>query len=420
MKNIKRIGIAALAATTALTLTSCGFGGGSGGSGGSGGDGDAGGDVTLDLLVPSYSDQTKALWEEVVAGFEEANDGITVNLDVQSWDNLESVVSTKIQAGEAPDIYNGGPFAGFAADGLLYDVEEVTSPDTFADFQESFIANEQLEGTTYALPFIASARALFVNDDLLSQAGVEAPSNWDELLDAATKVSGLGNGIAGYGMPLGSEEAQAEAAVWLWGGGGSFGDESTITIDTPENLAGAEQIKKMIDAGATQSDPGSTQRSPLMDIFIQGKIGMQVGLPPTVGQIAENNPELNYSIVPIPTQDGSAFTLGVADRLMAFENDGDKAEAITAFFDYFYTADVYVPWVQAEGFLPVTKTGAEALSGEESLQPFLEVLPGAQFYPATNAQWQVADGAFKSLFGQLQSKDAATVLAEIQAQVDAG
>lgn len=418
MKKSLRFGAVAITATATLALASCGFGG----SGSDGGDtGDAGsGTTTIDLLVPSYSDNTKGLWEDVIAGFEAENEGIKVKLEVQSWDNLESVIATKVQGGEAPDIYNGGPFAGFAADELLYDVEEVTSPETFADFQESFIENEQLDGTTYALPFIASARALFVNDDLLAQAGVEAPTDWDSLLDAATQVSGLGNGIAGYGMPLGSEEAQAEAAVWLWGGGGTFGDESEITVDIPENLPGAEQIKKMIDAGATQADPGSTQRSPLMDIFIQGKIGMQVGLPPTVGQIAESNPDLNYSIVPIPTQDGSPFTLGVADQLMAFQNDGDKAEAITAFFDYFYSADVYVPWVQAEGFLPVTKSGSEALAGEEALAPFLEVLPDAQFYPSTNAQWSATDGAFKSLFGQLQTKPAADVLAEIQAQVDAG
>lgn len=345
---------------------------------------------------------------------------ITVNLEVQSWDNLERVISTKVQGNDAPDIYNGGPFTGFAADGLLYDVEEVTSPDTFADFQESFVQNEQLDGTTYALPFIASARALFVNNTLLQQAGVEAPTNWDELLDAATRVSALGGGVAGYGMPLGSEEAQAEAAVWLWGGGGSFGDASEITVDTPQNLVGAEQIKRMIDAGATQADPGSTNRSPLMDIFIQGRIGMQVGLPPTVGQIAENNPELDYSIVPIPTRDGSPFTLGVADRLMAFQNNGDKAEAIRAFFDYFYSPEVYVPWVQAEGFLPVTKSGAEQLSGEESLRPFLDVLPDAQFYPSTNPSWSAADGAFKSLFGQLQTQPASDVLSQIQAQVDAG
>lgn len=414
MKKSLRFGTAAIAAVATLSLASCGFGGSAGDGG------DAEGSTTLDLLVPSYSDGTKANWEAVIEGFEDANPDIDVKLEVQSWDNLEKVVSTKIQANEAPDIYNGGPFAGFVGDELLYPVEDVVSEETFADFQESFIANAEVDGTAYALPLIASARALFVNNGLLEQAGVEAPTDWDSLLDAATKVSALGGGVAGYGMPLGSEEAQAEAAVWLWGGGGSFGDASEITIDTPENLEGAEQIKKMIDAGATQADPGSTQRSPLMDIFIQGKIGMQVGLPPTVGQIEEGNPDLDYSIVPIPTKDGSPFTLGVMDQLMAFQNDDDKKDAITKFFDYYYSADVYVPWVQAEGFLPVTKSGSEALSGEEALKPFLDVLPDAQFYPSTNAKWSAADGAFKSLFGQLQSKPAQDVLTEIQAQVDAG
>ncbi len=416
MKKSLRFGLVAVATVATLSLASCGFGG----SGGGGGGGEAGDKVTLDLLVPSYSDATKGLWEDVITGFEKENPDIKVNLEVQSWDNLEKVVSTKIQSGEAPDIYNGGPFAGFVADELLYPVEDVLSPETYSDFQESFLANAEVDGTAYALPLIASARALFVNNTLLEQAGVDAPTDWDSLLEAATKVSALGNGVAGYGMPLGSEEAQAEAAVWLWGGGGSFGDASSITINTPDNLAGAEQIKKMIDAGATQADPGSSNRSPLMDIFIQGKMGMQVGLPPTVGQIAEDNPDLDYSIVPIPTKDGSPFTLGVMDQLMAFENDGDKAEAITKFFDYFYTADVYVPWVQTEGFLPVTKSGSEALSSEEALVPFLEVLPDAQFYPSTNSQWSAADGAFKSLFGQLQTQPAADVLKQIQDQVDAG
>src|SRR5918994_1612096 len=114
-----------LAATTGLTA--CGFGGSSGEASGDG--------TTLDLLVPSYSDATQGLWEDVIAGFEDENPDISVNLEVQSWDNLESVIATKIQGGEAPDIYNGGPFAGFAADELLYAAEEVVSPEVFSDFQ---------------------------------------------------------------------------------------------------------------------------------------------------------------------------------------------------------------------------------------------------------------------------------------------
>jgi multiple sugar transport system substrate-binding protein len=416
MKNRSNVGMAvAIAAVAAVTLAGCSGGGDTAGGGG---------ETTLTFLVPSYSDNTKALWEDVIDGFEEENPTITVELEVQSWDNLNDVVTTQIQAGKAPDIMNGGPFAGFAADELLYPIEDVTSPETLEDFQESFVEASSVDDVQYGAPLIASARALFVNNALLSQAGVTAPpTTWDELLDASVKVSALGNGIAGYGMPLGSEEAQAEAAAWFFGGGGTFGDAKEIEIDgVPENLEAATFMQKMVTEGATQADAGSTDRSPLMDIFVQGKIGMQIGLPPTVGQIEEGNPELDYSIVPIPTKDGESVTLGVADHLMAFDNgDDDKKEAITAFFDYFFTADVYTTFVEAEGFLPTTVTGSEALSGEESLKPFLDLLPDAQFYPSTNPKWDATNAAMKSLLGQIaQGKDPAEVLKEIQTAADAG
>ena len=412
-KSVRITATVASAAIASMMLASCGF------SNQPTADGDG---TSLDLLVPSYSDGTQALWEDVIDGFENDNPGITVNLEVQSWDNLNDVVTTKVQGGQAPDIMNGGPFAGFAADDLLYPAEDVTSPETLADFQPTFADNASVEGVQYGLPLIASARTLFVNNDLLEQAGVSTPpTTWDELLDAATKVSALGDGVYGYGLPLGSEEAQAESAIWFYGGGGGFGDESAITIDTPENLAAAEFIQKMVDEGATQPDAGATDRTPLIDVFVQGKIGMIEGLPPTVGQIDDGNPELDYSLVPIPTKDGSPFTLGVADHLMAFQNDGDKQEAITAFFDYFYSSDVYVNWVTTEGFLPTTVTGGEALADDEVLAPFLDALPNAAFYPSTNPQWSATDAAFKSLVGQLaQGKDPADVLAEIQAKSEEG
>lgn len=405
----------ALAAVATIALTSCGFGGSSGGGGG---DGDG---TTISMLVPSYSDATRGLWEDVIEGFEAENDGVTVDLEVVSWDDLDSVVTTSIQAGEAPDILNGGPFTGYVGDDLLYPIEDVVSPETLDDFTDSFIENASVDGVQYGAPLIASARALFANTALMQQAGVsEVPATWEELQAAATAIAGLGNGIAGYGMPLGSEEAQAEAAIWFYGGGGGFGDADAITIDTPENLAAAEFMRGMIDAGATQPDAGATDRSPLMDVFVQGQIGFQIGLPPTVGQIADNNPELEYEVAPIPTLDGSPFTLGVADHLMAFRNDEAKQEAITAFFDYFYTAEVYTTWVSAEGFLPTTDSGNEAMSGDEAIQPFLELLPDAQFYPSANPAWQATDAAFKENFGLIATDDPATVLQTIQAAADAG
>jgi len=415
MKYIRRTASVAAIAAASLALSSCGFGG----SGGGGGDAD--GATTLDMLVPTYSEGTKGLWEGVIADFEAANEDIEINLQVESWDNLESVLNTKIQAGSAPDIYNGGAFSGFASEGLLYPAEEIASAETLADFQESFAANEEVEGTQYGLPLIASARAMFYNTELFEEAGVDAPpTTWDELYDAAEAITEE-TGKPGYGMPLGSEEAQGEALIWFGGNGGGYGDENTIAVDTPENVEAAEFMQKMIDDGLTQSDPGSTQRTPMLNVFFQGQIGMVYGLPQNVGQIAEEYPDLEYGIAQVATADGSPATLGVADRLMAFQNDGDKAEAITRFMDYFYSQEVYTNWVESEGFLPTTKSGSEALEGDEDLKPFLDMLPDAVFYPTTNPNWSATDGAMKSLFGQIgQGKDPSDVLGEIQQRADRG
>ncbi len=173
-------------------------------------------------------------------------------------------------------------------------------------------------------------------------------------------------------------------------------------------------MQSLIDAGVTQPDAGSTQRTPLGDFF-QVKIGMVVGLPPYVGMIEEKNPDLDYGIVPMPTRDGGATTLGVADHLMAFDN-GDEAQqcAISAFMDYFY-GERYLNWVETEGFLPVTKSASDKLKDEPALAPFIEVLPDAQFYPFTNPMWPDAQGAIQSLIGQIaQGKDATAVLTEIR------
>jgi multiple sugar transport system substrate-binding protein len=411
MKKSLRWGAAIATATVAtMTLASCGFSGGSGGS--------SGGAQSLDLMVASYSDNTKAEWQQIIKDFEAKNSGIKVNLDVESWTDINNVIKTRIQAQKQPDILNIDAFAGFAADDLLYPAKDIVSASTLDDFQDAFKKNASIDGTQYGLPFIASARALFYNKDDFSKAGISAPpKTWAEFEEDAGKLKAAG--VTPYGMPLGSEEAQAETAIWFYGAGGGYGDSKKLTIDSSQNVEGATEMKKIIDQGYTQPNPGSTNRTPLLNVFIQGQLGMQVGLPPTVGQIKDKNQSLKYGIAPIPTKDGSSFTLGVADHLMAFKSKADKTASIKKFLDYFYSKDVYTKWVKAEGFLPTTKSGADAMSSDETIKPFLDLLPNAKFYPSTNPNWSAAQGAIQSQIGQLgQGANPADLLKSIQAKAD--
>lgn len=409
---MRRVTLAVVVATTAaLGLAGCGSDSG----------GDSGGNVSLELLVPVYGDKTKPYWEQLVKEFEAKNSNIDVKLETQSWDDIYNVMTTKIQNNKAPDILEldaAGP--AYASDDLLYKADEIVSPATYKDIEPAFIDSAKIKGQAYGVPTVASTRALFYNKTLFQQAGIaKPPTTWDELLEDAKKISALGNGTYGYGMPLGSEEAQAETSIWAYGAGASWEKSGKMTIDTPQATDALTFMKKMIDEKATQPNPGATDRTPLLDVFIQGKIGMIEGLPPIVGQINEKAPNLDWAIAPSPTKDGKPVTLGVADYFVGFNNDENKQGSIAKFLDFFYEKTNYVKFNDNEGFIPATKSGAEAAASKPELKTFLASLPDAKFYPATNPAWGQTSGAFKDLVGQIETKAPADVLKEIQAKADA-
>lgn len=232
----------------------------------------------------------------------------------------------------------------------------------------------------------------------------------------------MNDGTYGYCMPLGNEEAQAELAMWILGDGGGYGDSTTLTINSPQNIEAVTFMKSLIDEGLTEPDAGSTQRTPMINnVFMQGKCAMAVGLPPFIVMFADSAPDLKYSIANMPTKDGSPVTLGVADHLMVFNNGDDaKGQAAGAFIDFFYQQANYVKFVDTEGFLPTTKSGAAGTTMTQ-FKIFTDLLPDAHFYPSTNPNWGATQGLIQQQIGTIaQGADPKTVLDAIQASSSSG
>ena len=387
-------------------------------------------DITLDVIICQYGTQTNDWFTgtgmngtSFVKKFEEANPGIKLNLEVVSWNDVYTVVSTRISNNNAPDILNLDSFADYANEGLLLPVKDYCPEELFNDFFPSFIAQSVIDDTVWAVPDRASARALYYNVDLLEAAGVEVPTTWAELEDVCQAlVDFYGGDVYPWGIDMTTDEGQAAFAYYAWGNGGGFvDDEGNWTINSPENIEAVEFAVNLYKKGYTNPNPATQTRYDLQDMFGAGKVAMLIAPNSLPTYIATGGNEVNYGVASIPSNTGESVSAGVMDRFMCFDNDysDDEKAAISTFFDYFYDDARYTEWVDMEGFLPATKTGGEALAAaNEDMASWIDILDSCKFYPTAKAEWaDVKQGVINVEQNALLGSDVQELLDDLQAEI---
>ena len=80
--------------------------------------------TTVTMIAAQYGPKTADWWADFEKKFEAANDSIDLVVDCVSWNDIYTVVNTRIANGQAPDLLNIDVFADYQADGLLLPAEE--------------------------------------------------------------------------------------------------------------------------------------------------------------------------------------------------------------------------------------------------------------------------------------------------------
>ena len=392
-------------------------------------------DVTLDVIIAQYGPNTNNWFlgdgmdgSNFVKKFEEANPGVKLNLEVVSWNDIYTVVSTRISNNNAPDILNIDTFADYANEGLLLPVSDYCPEELFKDFFPSFIEQSVIDGTCWAVPDLASARALYYNADILEEAGVEVPTTWAELEDVCQAIiDAFGGEVYPWGIDMTTDEGQAAFAYYAWGNNGGFVDaEGNWAVNSDANVAAVEYAIGLYNKGYTNPNPATQTRYDLQDMFGAGKLAMVIApnsLPTYIKDKGYTN--VNYAVADIPHNEGAgSSSVGVMDRIMAFKDDSapDQAarnEAIGKFLSFFYDPENYVGWVSMEDFLPAVNSAVEALvAANPSFEAWLNVLGSAQFYPTAKAEWiDVKHGVTTVEQNALTGGDVKALLDELQAKL---
>ena len=359
--------------------------------------------IELDVIICEYGNNTREWFlgsgmdgTNFVAKFEEANPDVKLNLQVISWSDVHKEVSTRISNGNAPDILNIDTFSEFQADGLLLPVTDYCPEDLYQDFFPAFMAESEIDGTVWAVPDLASARALYYNKKIFDEVGIEVPTTWAELKDACQAIKDFYNGeVYGIGLDLTEDEGQVTFAYFAWGNNGGFVDaDGNWALNSDANVDVVQCIMDLINAGYANPSPATQTRYELQDLFGSGKLAMVFAPNQLPQYLAEKGFEVEYVTADIPHNEGATgSSVGVMDRVMAFKDDSapDQAkrnEAIGKFLKFFYDPANYVGWVSMETFLPAVNSAVGALvEADPTFEAWLGVLGNARFYPASKAEW---------------------------------
>lgn len=292
-------------------------------------------------------------------------------------------------AGNAPDVAHikAEWLPQFLELGVVKDIKPYISEEVLADYSQAALDGVTEDGAMVSMPWFANTYAVYYNKALVKQAGIETlPTTWDELLEAARKVSALGDDIYGLAIPNSNGVESAEGyniLPILWAYGADYRDENGELALNSENAVKAfECIKALIDEKVT-STVGYSFKD-LRNLFGQGKIGFYWDLEATIATAAaaaEDQDKFyeDFGVITIPGSCGYAIN----HYLITFNSVPDeKMPAVARFLEYMSGSkviDIFYKGgqgkmstrasVNAEVFADVSETTATYVEAMNSARP---------------------------------------------------
>ena len=393
------------------------------------------GDLNLWVLGYTPGNQFANPFDLAVAQFEADNPGINVEITgyPPNQEGFTKLV-TAIQSGQGVDIFRlpADILPQLVQDDLVAPIDDFLTAEDKADIYPNVLDVTRIggDGKAYAWPLWVVPMGMYVNLDVLEQAGIEPPSKewtWEEFVEVAkatttTRADGSqGYGYAGFIDP---------GVINTWGLFLNEGptvrpfseDLSTFTLDTPEAAAALQRFADLaLVHKVTPPDFGA-----LLDADVKG--GFTNGTYAMVSDATGFAPQLladgaNFDIWPIPSYNGNQVTSGAVGVIaVAATDDQVKQQAAMDLGRYLTSGEVQEdvpPSENAKTGFYLAPGARQSVKTAPPLDKFVPFLP-TMWSPPIMAEWseirQLIHPALQNIvFGQT---DPATAMSEIAPEIN--
>jgi multiple sugar transport system substrate-binding protein len=371
----------------------------------------------------TMSDPETAQLEKVVAAFEAANPGITVETTRYAYDDFKPALLTSISGGEIPDTarMDIAWVSEFADQGVLKQLDGVMPGfDTIiAGTFPGPLSTNYWKGHYYGLPQNTNTQVLLWNRSDFEGAGLSAPPA--TLADFAQIACTLSTGEEQYGYALGGTYFWAPAPIF-YAMGGQIVDKDITTasgyINGQASVDAFTMLTELFDNGCISPNllGGGIGTA---DGLATGLYAMIIDGPWMVDIYKGNYPDFEVNFALIPTgPDGKTSSVVGGEDVVIF--DGTKhADAAMKWAAYLLSEDSQKMMAEV-GVIP-TLSG---LIGDPSLPAYFDVflkqLETAQAR-VPHPKWSDMDSAINNAFQRMlrHEQTVQQALDQAAAEIDA-
>lgn len=306
--------------------------------------------------------------EELVNKFNSEQNEVIVNASYQGdyYENHAKVMSS-IAAGNPPDLtmVEIGSIAAFAESGALEPLESYVNGSDGVDLNDyipGLLGNSYWKERLYAIPFNRSTPLLYINRDMLKQAGlpVEGPKTWEELRSFAEKLSGGEGEKRTWGFSTPIDIWFYEALVFQNGGSILSENGEKVMFNQPAGVEPLMFWKEMIDADIMKMPPGEKYNA--WDVAKSDFINQKVAM------IFTSTGDLNGLLEQAAFEVGTAFLpakksygapTGGANLVILAKSSAEEKAAAWTFIKWLTSPENTAFFSKGTGYMPVRQSALQ-------------------------------------------------------------
>lgn len=389
-------------------------------------------------------DSVRPVYQEMADLYNSTNEyNTTISTDYfYSYADYLSTLLIDVAGGNGPDVAHVKAewLPQLLALGVVRSLDGYISQEVLDDYAPSAIEAVTVDGSMVALPWFSNTYALLVNTDLCAQAGVDytAIASWSDLMDAAAKISALGDDIYGLAIPNSNGVEAGEGYNTfpvLWAYGGDFIKDGKIQLTNDAAVSAYTDIQNLY-LNKVSTAAGNNSFKELRNLFGAGKIGFYWDIESGVATAAGAAPDeaayyARTQVITIPGADAAGHGYLISHQLVVFDScTDDKMEAMGHFLDFMSGSDVIgILYKHGQGKMSSRATVMADVFAEckEIKQEkggytyaYVKAMESAKALPAANIHFQDADALLIDMLTELaQGGDVPTILAKWQGEIQA-